>query len=390
MQNLGEREEGNLSHVMPAGAGDDLRALREAVLALLDRKGAAPLEPIAPDAAFTAAEEGLARLQQAAEIYNAAVAAANAVIEAKKQATQPANIRTVEAQLVCLRATKARYEPAGADACRALETAIAEKEQIEREKDSVRMKLDDYARGVMAQYEKTINRLLGEFMAGFRVTGTTQNYAGGAVSSSYKIVINETAVELGSAETAPDTPSFRNTLSSGDRSTLALAFFLAQLEHDPDKASRVVVFDDPFNSQDAFRKDCTIRKIKRCGMECAQVIVLSHDPEFLKRVWDSLEPDERKCLKLARVGLRDTTIVALDIEEATQAAYHAQRKMLLEHYHDGKGDPRDVVQRCWRAIASFLAPASSPPAILLACWWTRSVTPGRGTSSSRLRKTFRR
>src|SRR2546427_706202 len=128
--------------------------------------------------------------------------------------------------------------PAGADACRALETAIAEKEQIEREKDSVRMKLDDYARGVMAQYEKTINRLLGEFMAGFRVTGTTQNYAGGAVSSSYKIVINETAVELGSAETAPDTPSFRNTLSSGDRSTLALAFFLAQLEHDPDKASR--------------------------------------------------------------------------------------------------------------------------------------------------------
>ena len=92
-----------------------------------------------------------------------------------------------------------------------------------------------------------------------------------------------------------------------------------------------------------------------------------HDPEFLKRVWDSLEPEERKCLKLARVGLRDPTIVALDIEEATQAAYHAQRKMLLEHYHDGKGGTSFRRSgRCWRAPASFLAPASSRPAILLA------------------------
>ena len=54
--------------------------------------------------------------------------------------------------------------------------------------------------------------------------------------------------------------------------TLALAFFLAQLEHDPDREGKIVVFDDPFNSQDGFRKDCTIQKIKRCGAACTQVI----------------------------------------------------------------------------------------------------------------------
>jgi len=32
-----------------------------------------------------------------------------------------------------------------------------------------------------------------------------------------------------------------------------------------------------FNSQGSFRKDCTIHKIKKCGQDCAQVIVLSHD-----------------------------------------------------------------------------------------------------------------
>jgi len=230
---------------------------------------------------------------------------------------------------------------------------VAQKENIEREKDAVKRKLDEYTKDVMGQYEKTINRLLGEFQAGFRITGTSHGYTGGTVSSSYQLLINDTAVELGSPETALDTPSFRNTLSSGDKSTLALAFFLAQLEHDAEKAGHIVVFDDPFNSQDGFRKDCTIQKIKRCGAACAQLIVLSHDQDFLKRIWERLEPAERKCLKLARVGHRDTNIVEFDIEEATQAAYKAQRKVLLDFYHDGKGDLRDVVQKIRPVLESY-------------------------------------
>ncbi|MBM4440854.1 MAG: AAA family ATPase [Candidatus Rokubacteria bacterium] len=226
-----------------------------------------------------------------------------------------------------------------------MQTAIAQKDALDHEKDGLKKKLDNYAKDVMAQYEKTINRLLGEFQAGFRITGTSQSYAGGPVSSTYKLVINDTPIDLGNAATSLETPSFRNTLSSGDKSTLALAFFLAKLEHDAEKAAQIVVFDDPFNSQDGFRKDCTIQKIKRCGTACAQVIVLSHDPDFIKRIWDRLEPAERKCLKLARVGMRDTNIIELDIEEATQAAYKSQRKVLLDYYHDSKGEMRDVVQK---------------------------------------------
>jgi wobble nucleotide-excising tRNase len=339
--------------VMPAGTANALRGLREAALGLLDRKAASPLEPATPDAAFTTAVAQLGNLQESAAAYNRAVTAANAVIAAKKAATQAAAVRTVQADLIRLRATKARHEPAGDAACRDLRAAIAEKEGIEGEKDGIKKKLDEYAKDVMAQYEKTINRLLGEFQAGFRITGTSQNYAGGTVSSSYKLYINDTAVEVGNAETAPDTPSFRNTLSSGDKSTLALAFFLAQLEHDSEKAGRIVVFDDPFNSQDSFRKDCTIQKIKRCGTACAQVFVFSHDQDFLKRIWDRLEPADRKCLKLARVGTRDTNIIEFDIEEATQAAYKAQRKVLLDYYHDSKGDPRDIVQKIRPVLESW-------------------------------------
>lgn len=338
---------------MAAGSGDAIRALRLAALALLDRKAASPLEPIAPDGVFTAAQNSVAGVQEMAASYNASVTAANTVIAAKKTATQAADIRTVQAELTRLQGIKARHEPAGAAACQEFGTALTEKDMIENDKAAVRKTLDEYAAQVMGQYEKTINRLLDEFQAGFRITGTASNYAGGVVSSSYKIVINDTQVELGSADTGLDKPSFRNTLSSGDKSTLALAFFLAQLDHDPDKAAKTVIFDDPFNSQDGFRKDCTIQKIKRCGAVSTQVIVLSHDQDFLRRIWDRLPPAERKCLKLARVGLRDTTVVELDIEEATQAAFKAQRKGLLDFYHDNMGDPRDVVQKIRPVLESY-------------------------------------
>lgn len=338
---------------MVRGTGDSIRALRQAALALLDRKAASPLEPIASGDALTAAQASLAGLQEGAAAYNATVASTNAVIAAKKAATQAADIRTVQNELTRLQAVKARHEPAGAAACQEFEATLVQKDAIERDKATVRKKLDEYAQQVMGQYEKTINRLLDEFQAGFRITGTAPSYAGGVVSSSYKIVINDTPVELGNADTALDKPSFRNTLSSGDKSTLALAFFLAQLEHDPDKAAKTVIFDDPFNSQDAFRKDCTIQKIKRCGAVCTQVVVLSHDQDFLKRIWDRLPPDERKCLKLTRVGLRDTTMIELDIAEATQAAYKAQRTVLLDYYHDSKGEPRDVVQKIRPVLESY-------------------------------------
>jgi wobble nucleotide-excising tRNase len=86
---------------------------------------------------------------------------------------------------------------------------------------------------------------------------------GGVATSSYQIVIEATHVDLGDSKTTIDKPSFRNTLSAGDRTTLALAFFLANLEGEADLANRLVVFDDPFNSQDSFRRSQTIFEIKK-------------------------------------------------------------------------------------------------------------------------------
>ena len=329
------------------GAGDRLRTLRNAIASVLNRKAAAPLEAVAPDDAFTDAAEQFAILTAAATTYNGAVAAANALIVAKKAATGEADIKTIEAALDRLRLTEKRDEPEVITACEEYQDALKEKATIEGQKTAAKVKLDKHTQILLGKYEQTINRLLSDFHTGFSITKTKHGYPGGIASSSYQILINGTPVELGDGKTPLGQPSFRNTLSSGDRSTLALAFFLAQLEHDPDKASKIVVFDDPFNSQDSFRKDHTVRKIRNCGEICEQVIVFSHDMYFLKRIWDRLreKPAERKCLELKRLGLDNTAIVKWDIEATTQSAYKADRQALTDFYHEGIGKPRDVVQK---------------------------------------------
>ena len=329
------------------GVGDSLRTLRNGAATLLNHKATAPLEAVAADDAFTDAAAQFPMLTVAAATYNEAVATANALIDARRAATGAADIKTIETTLASLRLTIKRWEPKITTACEEYQAAVEEKAQIEEQKTATKIKLDEYTKTVLSKYEQEINHLLGEFHAGFRITKTKHGYPGGIASSSYQILINGRPVELGDDKTPLNQPSFRNTLSSGDRSTLALAFFLAQLKHDSGNASRIVVFDDPFNSQDSFRKDHTVRKIRDCGETCTQVIVFSHDLHFLKRIWDRLQEKvaERKCLELKRIGLYNTAIVEWDIEATAQSAYKANLQALTDFYHDGIGKPLNVVQK---------------------------------------------
>jgi wobble nucleotide-excising tRNase len=339
----------------PQGIGRSIRALREALLSLLDKKSAVPLEPVQIDQRLNTAANVVDALRASALEYNQAVSKANTLVSDKKKSLEDANVASVQQNLQNLRAVKARHTPEAVKACSDHSEAVKKKDQLEQQKEAARKELDEHTKTVIGTYEKTINRLLADFQAGFRITGTKHAYPGGIPSSSFQILINDTTVELGDGDTPLRKPSFRNTLSSGDKSTLALAFFLAELEHDPNKASKIVVFDDPFNSQDAFRKDHTIKKIRKCGDTCLQVIVLSHDQNCLKRLYDGLRAQglEYMCLHLARIGHANTIMTFWDIEEATQLQFRADIKTLTTYYNAGLGKPRDVVDKIRPVLESY-------------------------------------
>lgn len=103
--------------------------------------------------------------------------------------------------------------------------------------------------------------------------------------------------------TAESGPSFRNTLSAGDRNTLALAFFFASLEKDSDLAQKVVVIDNPMTSLDEHRSLKTVQEIRALQNRVAQTIILSHSKPFLCKLWEGADNNNRTAIRLSRAAI---------------------------------------------------------------------------------------
>lgn len=81
-------------------------------------------------------------------------------------------------------------------------------------------------------------------------------------------------------------------MSEGDKRTLAFAFFVASTLADPKLVSRTVAFDDPMSSLDANRKHQTKLVLKKIHAKAEQIVVLAHDPYFIRDIRDALRKDD--------------------------------------------------------------------------------------------------
>jgi wobble nucleotide-excising tRNase len=351
----------------PADVPAALRAVGQSARSLLERKQRAPLEIVSPDAAFTAAMAGYDAAQSRMNAFNRSVQAVNTSIAAKKMEMGAADAKTAEAELTRLKAVKTRHSPEVAPLCTAHGRHVAEKEDIDKRKAAVRRQLDDHTANVVKPYERRINELLDAFNAGFRIAETSHNYPGGTATSSYQLVINNTAIDIGDGKTPLDKPSFKNTLSSGDRTTLALAFFLADLERDAALPTKTIVFDDPFNSQDTFRRRQTVHEIVKLAITGAQVIVLSHDATFLKQIWDKSTPGERKALSIADHRAQGSKILPADLEKATQGRTATDIDDLQTFLTTGAGNVLDIIRKM-RVVLETYCRTTYPSSFAVEDW----------------------
>lgn len=339
---------------LPSFASEDVRTKYATLLnlasALAQSKQQSPTEPVTPGDDFQSALNGVTALRESVEAYNAAVDSANMLINKQKTAAQQgAGINALKKELADLEAKKKCFEPEVVQACKEYQDALTAKNDLEQQKSAKRDQLDQYCRQIIQTYENAINTYLDQFNTGFRITNSRHQYTGGTPSSQYQIQINNCAVNLGDSRTQPGTPCFKTTLSSGDRSALALAFFLAAMKQDSGIANKIVVLDDPFTSQDRFRRTCTQQLIRQLADVSKQVIVLSHDPHFLRLVWETYPDAGIKCLQMCRTG-DNTFIGEWDIEAETQSTYLKNYAALLDFYRERKGTPLDVA----RAIRPFI------------------------------------
>jgi wobble nucleotide-excising tRNase len=327
------------------GALADLRRAHDLLSAVLRRKARSLLEPIIQPLELQEVKGLLDGVRVVVATYNTSVTAANASIQALKEATAAGNLAAAQTELTRLQAIKRRYEPSAAGACFACEQLDREKQDIERRKEAVRSQLEDHTGRVVQPYENRINYFLDLFNADFKIARTGHGYPGGIATSSYQLVINATHIDLGGSNTAERSASFKNTLSSGDRSTLALAFFLAQLEREADLADRIVVFDDPFSSQDAFRRRQTVYEIMRAANHCNQVIVLSHDPQFLKQLWEKFPNNERTAIQILYHPTTGSKLCAFDLDDACRGRAAVELDDLLAFRATGAGNLREIIKK---------------------------------------------
>jgi wobble nucleotide-excising tRNase len=345
----------------------DWRAAREAIVIQLSAKQTAPLEPMELSDETRALVATFESHRSTITAINRRLHDANQAIAVARERVATANSAALADDLARHKAVKARHEPETESLCNEYSQERAAKEATEEQREQTRTALEQHRGTVFPWYQTAINVYLPRFNAGFRLDSVAYANTRGGPTCTYNVVINDTAVSVGGADPAPGAPSFRNTLSAGDRNTLALAFFFASLDQDPYLADKVVVIDDPISSLDEHRALTTVQEIRRLAERTGQLIVLSHNKPFLCRLWAGADSTTRAALEVVRDGA-GSTLRAWDVAHDSVTEHDRRHARLSEFLSSGTGDMREIARSIRPHLEAFLRvarPQYFTPATLL-------------------------
>ena len=345
----------------------DWSAARDAVLSQLAAKQAAPLEPIDISAATQALAATYNSHCDAIARFNRELEVANQEVALAQERALTANPAVRAEDLARLKAVEARWTPAIAPICDQYVQERAAKDATERQRDQTRVALERHRANVFPGYQTAINGYLSTLNAGFRLDSVNYANTRGGPTCTYNVLINNTPVPVGRGDPAPGEPSFRNTLSAGDRNTLALAFFFASLDQDQTLANKIVVVDDPISSLDEHRSLATVAELRRLSQRTSQAIVLSHDKSFLCRLWKSADHANAAALEIVREAA-GSTFRAWDVNHDSITEHDKRHQKMLAYLDTGHGDLREVAVSIRPHLEAFLrvaSPREFPPGTLI-------------------------
>ena len=325
-------------------------ALQSALTAAFSRKAGTPLEPVESEELSNALEQ-FQGLADEFDSYNEALSRFNAEVAAKKAALASGDVKAQMVEVERLQMAKRRYD---SDVVPVFDMFVA----VTSKKSEIDKKISDLADSLRAQtadlldkYETGINAHLKDFNADFCLSNTHEEDYGRTPRINYAIDLGGYEIPLSQVKPpTPPVPCFANTLSSGDKSALALAFFLARLDADPGLAGKIVVLDDPFSSLDWHRRAHTQQVITDLLNKANQVIVLCHEQLFLRLLWDGAQKEEVTTLMINR-GPTGSIIQPWDIEYDTESQYYRNFLALIDYL---KGESRERLEEVAGRIRPLL------------------------------------
>jgi len=298
----------------------------------------------------------VSNLNKIIEEYNSELSTLVATITILKNSSNP-NIAQLEEELKKLKAIKKRTDADIIVMCATLLRAISDNEALNSQKEVKQQQLDAYSTSVFSSYSSKINQYLQSFAPYLEIKDLSSAYVKSATEPTiqYALHINGNKIEFTDNSTLP---SFKYSLSEGDKSALALAFFLTKLEVDGCLQDKTIVFDDPVSSFDLHRKTATITKLLHFGAQVKQLFVLTHNIFFAGEFWKSLNRlnINARCCKIETLG-DSACIVAYNIETETLSSILKDTLAIKKFIANGapQEEAKRSIARCLRpALESYL------------------------------------
>lgn len=265
--------------------------------------------------------------------YNQSVTVYNNAI-----ATFLANIQTpANAQIAVdrLKRIKKRFETPIITLCTQLTTEKQTLRGLETAYTVLSQQQQAAATIFFTNYKNRINHYLGPvFKTLFRIEDVIHIPPQGRATQSkigYKLTIDGQDISFDQNQQN----NAKDCLSEGDKSTVALAFFLSKLDIDTGIADKILVFDDPLSSFDSNRRMYTVQLIKDLYPNIKQVVVLSHNEYFLFELSKGFAAAEKKTLRITENFLAKASVIEpLVLESMVENDYFKHIKELenfLQH-----------------------------------------------------------
>ncbi|EPN8224702.1 AAA family ATPase [Vibrio alginolyticus] len=215
---------------------------------------------------------------------------------------------------------------------------------------ALREEIESDQKGKISTLSKDINEILQKFGSHIRLIDLEKDYKAKKGNDRFKFGVKFIENELSTSNAAESEKVIGDLLSTGDKNALALAFFFAKVRSGVSENS-IIVFDDPMSSLDRHRRHQTkalITKIARNN----QVLVMSHDPFFLKELYD----------------YQNNNAIAsyFRFESSTQVTgtSHYRKSSLISTTNLSK-ETTDPYEQCYKSLLDYCNEPSDDPTIKL-------------------------
>ena len=214
---------------------------------------------------------------------------------------------------------------------------------LKKKREKKREVLESYGREIYIKNHKTINQVLSNLQADFRLDefiplkkliGKTERIFSLVFYNTHKITLNSENLAI---------PNFKNSLSESDKRVLAFSFFISLLKNNENLSNKIIILDDPFSSFDKERRRAIIKEIQNISfndtvLKPKQVIILTHELDFYK--WCLIKFPDAIALEIQNEGVQDgikkSTILRTNRELYLESSARKDLKEIIKVIDENK------------------------------------------------------